>query len=69
MKKTTLIGLVVTLLLVVGAIFVSAHLATDEVSEDSEPEVTQPEKQTCSPGTCNFQCGGNCGIPSCGCGR
>lgn len=69
MKKATLIGVIlaITIILVVS-IFVSAHLTTEEKFSESDEIKIQPT-QTCNANTCNFECGGNCGVPNCGCGR
>ena len=63
MEKKTLIATVLAVLLIVGAIFVSAALENEEVSEEVE------EQQVCGAQTCNQQCGGSCGVPKCGCGK
>lgn len=39
---------------------------TDQAFEDSSKDsVSQPSE--CAPQTCNYQCGGTCGVSSCGC--
>lgn len=66
MEKKTWLILGVVLVLVVGALFVKANLGAKEAPED-KPTVCQVPPPTCNANTCNFQCGGTCGIKSCGC--
>ena len=63
MDKSTLIALVLCVLLVGGAIFASAEY----LEEDKIEIVNDYEQPVCGPSSCGQQCGGNCGIPSCGC--
>ena len=67
--KKDLIGLVAIVLLIVGAIFVSAHLTSDKEETSQPVEEISENAETCGPNNCNFNCGGNCGVPTCGCGR
>ena len=59
---------VVAMLLILGAVFVSATLA------DSGDEVEEQESlgSGCGSGNCGSACdgacGGSCGVPTCGCG-
>lgn len=62
MDKKVLIGAVFLLFLVAGLMFVSANLGQNNAEIVEEPE------PTCGADTCGLECGGNCGIPSCGCG-
>jgi len=62
MDKMKLFAIGLAVVLVVSGVFVSANF----LQEEEKAEVcVQPE---CGSGTCNFECGGDCGIPSCGCG-
>ncbi|MBU1245745.1 MAG: hypothetical protein KKH88_04095 [Nanoarchaeota archaeon] len=68
MKKNNLIAVVIVALLIVGTIFVSA--AFQEEKEEfsvKEPQTCGNPQQTCGQDTCKQECGGNCGIPNCGC--
>lgn len=62
-------AIVFVAVLVVGALFVSARLNSEETSESSGSEKVQQSQLECGAGTCEGQCGGNCGIPTCGCSR
>jgi hypothetical protein len=66
MEKKMMVALVMVAFLVAMAVFASADSAPVEVVEEAEPSQPGPE---CGPGNCNLECGGDCGIPSCGCGR
>ena len=61
MEKALMIGIVIAAILVVGIVLVAAELP-------SEPTVQQ-EEPLCGPETCDYNCGGNCSVPSCGCSR
>ena len=69
MKKTTFIGIFAVLLLVVGMVFVSAELGSDEVVDNKEAKANACGQLTCGEGSCNGACGGSCDVPKCGCGR
>ena len=64
MNKTNLIVAVVVGLLIVGAIFVSA---TFQEEQEEKKEVVEKPQPACGTDTCKYECGGNCGMPSCGC--
>ena len=64
MNKKLLIGVMV-LVVAIGAIFVSAQLDSEE--GESYSELEQPSQPTCNAQTCGLECGGNCGVPKCGC--
>lgn len=65
MKKIIMtIGTIAVLL--VGMFFVSASLSGDVVAEE---KIGDDVEVTCNKETCDGQCGGNCGIPTCGCRR
>ena len=68
MEKVTIMAIVLAVLLIAGAVFASAKFLEEDEAENSETEIDLPQ-QECNSGTCNQQCGGNCGIPRCGCGR
>lgn len=68
MEKITLLVLIVGLFLMVGILFASAHFGSEEKSDGGE-EMKEDVQQACGDGTCNFQCRGQCGVPSCGCRR
>jgi len=67
MEKKTMYILGIVLVLVVGALFVQANLGNKEASEESKPTACQVPQPTCNANTCNLECGGTCGIKSCGC--
>ena len=69
MKKTNKIALAVIALLILGAIFVSAYVSDNSNAEQNTIEEKPRVQEECSASTCNFNCGGNCGVPTCGCGR
>ena len=71
MKKTNLIALAVIAVILVGTIFVSAAFQEEkeEFSVQQPSETCGAPQQTCGSETCNLQCGGSCGIPSCGCSK
>ncbi|MBD3164625.1 hypothetical protein GF323_05490 [Candidatus Woesearchaeota archaeon] len=71
MDKRIWIGLSIALVLVLGGLFASANLETEviESGEEKESSVCGAPEPSCGADTCNFDCGGNCGISSCGCGR
>ena len=69
MEKKSLILVVAVLFLVAGGILVSAHFSDNEEIEDNEVKVQKSSQESCGPNNCNSQCGGKCGIPTCGCGR
>ena len=62
--KKVFIGMTVVLFLLAGVFFVSA-----DFSEKEEVEVDDTQYEECGPNTCNGQCGGGCGVPTCGCSR
>ena len=66
MNKKIIIGLVVVLAVIIGAIFVSANFASEETVEEPQQKVSPTE---CNAQTCDGQCGGSCGVPKCGCQR
>ena len=67
MDKTTIIAVVLAVLMVAGAALASAKFLGDGSTEE---EVDSGEVALeCGAETCNGECGGSCGIPSCGCGR
>jgi len=66
MEKTTLVTAISVALLVVGVLFVSANIPAEEAVVDESGTCNSIPK-TCGPSTCKQQCGGTCGIPSCGC--
>jgi len=76
MNKTAIIGVLVAAFLLVGALFVTAQLGSEEKSVESEP-VSEPvvEGPSCSPegcgagSSCGGTCGGSCGVSTCGCGK
>ena len=66
-KKISLIFGIV-LVLVIGALFVKANLETEQSPTSKyKPPTCEIPQQTCSEDTCGLNCGGNCGIKSCGC--
>jgi len=65
MDKKLLVSLGIVVVLVVGALFVNANNAPQETTE--EPTVCRTTPKTCNENTCKQECGGNCGIKSCGC--
>lgn len=67
MNKKIWVGMIVALLAITAAIFVSADFSGDEPQKQTFSEKIGPA--TCGSGTCNFECGGNCGVPKCGCGK
>lgn len=67
MEKTTIIAVVLAVVLIAGAVFVSATLPKEEAV--AENNVCQPGSGSCDDGNCNNQCGGTCGVPNCGCGK
>jgi len=69
MEKTTLIAVVLATLLIGGVVLASAAFLQEDELEGSETQVVKQPQPTCGPRTCDGQCGGNCGIPTCGCGR
>ncbi|MFA5141437.1 MAG: hypothetical protein WC471_00515 [Candidatus Woesearchaeota archaeon] len=69
MNNKHIIASAFAVLLIVGAVFVSAAI----LQQDSAPAPVQDLiKSTCSAGcgtgTCAMGCGGTCGNPNCGCG-
>ena len=66
MNKKIIIGLVVALAVIIGAVFVSANFATDNPVEETQQKISPTE---CNAQTCGGQCGGSCGVPTCGCQR
>lgn len=65
MEKITLISIVLAVVLVAGAVFVSADFLEDEPKVEVKQTV-----QECNPSTCpSGDCGGTCGVPTCGCER
>ncbi|MBD3248431.1 hypothetical protein GF336_00110 [Candidatus Woesearchaeota archaeon] len=66
MNKKTIAAVVIAALVILGAIFVSAGMEDRTEEKDT---VSLSEKPACGPDTCNNECGGGCGIPTCGCGR
>jgi len=66
MNNKVLIGAVIATVLIIGAIFVSAQFISDEEPKLSCEAIQSAEG--CTQNSCNVQCGGNCGVPSCGCG-
>lgn len=70
MNKAILIWAIVAIaaVLVVGAISVSANLAGKDATVNA-PKVCNAVQQACNKESCNTQCGGTCGVKSCGCGK
>ncbi|MBD3361191.1 hypothetical protein GF358_00170 [Candidatus Woesearchaeota archaeon] len=64
MDKKVLVGVTMLLFLIAGLMVVSANLSSNTVTQET-PEDAPP---TCGQDSCGFECGGDCGIPSCGCG-
>jgi hypothetical protein len=62
-------AIVLAVVLIAGAVFASVAFLQEDVPEESKTETIKQLQQTCDIETCNWQCGGNCGIPTCGCSR
>lgn len=62
MERINIIAIVVAVLLIAGAVYASADFL-----EEDEKEIETEEYYECNANTCDQRCGGNCGIPSCGC--
>lgn len=69
MEKATLGAIALAIVLIAGVVFVSAALSEDSTQskQGSKIKYSQEPQPVCGSQTCNNQCGGNCGIPSCGC--
>ncbi|MBW2980502.1 hypothetical protein KY360_03735 [Candidatus Woesearchaeota archaeon] len=68
MNRAIAIAVVLAVLLVAGGVVVSANLLQEDKADVCGVEAPPPQP-VCGSATCNRQCGGTCGIPSCGCGR
>jgi len=67
MERNIAIGIVLTAILIVGAVFVSAGFIKSNDAENKQtPSIAGDAKCGCG---CNGNCGGNCGIEGCSCGR
>lgn len=76
-KKLGIILIMVCILLtILSVLVVSATLSNPRAVEDAEPDTSEPvvtasgscaPPPTCGPNTCKGECGGECGIKSCGC--
>ena len=64
MEKKNLIGLITGILLIVGAVFVSATFLQGEVAEEESGD-----EASCGCGSCNGDCGGSCGVEGCSCAK
>jgi len=63
MKKLTIVILVIATLLVAGALAASASFENTEET----PEIK--DAPVCGKTACDGECGGQCGVPTCGCKR
>lgn len=66
MEKKTMALLALAVVLIVGAVFVSAELIKGNSETVKDTSLTTQSGCGCG---CNGQCGGNCGIEGCNCGR
>ena len=78
MDKNTTIAIVLAVFLILSAVLVSADFSNKsklsttsscDGSQNNKGNVCSLDLEKCGADTCNNQCGGNCGIPSCGCQR
>jgi hypothetical protein len=68
MERKAIVVIAVLALLLVGAIFVSADLVQKSNAEKTSTPLTESKAAGCGCG-CNGQCGGDCGVEGCSCGR
>lgn len=70
--KIGLVAALLAVLLVAGAVFASSAIQKDAAADNNDaPAETGIKEKSCGCGSpsCNQQCGGSCGISSCGCGK
>lgn len=59
--------MVVIVAFVVGAVFVTSAFAQEDKETSVKQSTCGQPEPICGSDTCNQECGGSCGIPSCGC--
>lgn len=69
MQKATIIGIVLAVFIIAGAVFGSAALFQDSGSAPTEKATVSTAASEPCPCGCGGQCDGNCGNPACTCGK
>lgn len=76
MEKKILFVIGALVVLVIGALIVNANLKSEKISEEKPKEIvcstsgvvsSENSCNSCDSNNCPRQCGGTCGIRSCGC--